>query len=278
MKITFPNYDEARLTVDNFTRIEDRIRFRVSVILCDKKTDTDIRFDTESFICIDDWLEKGQALLTTHCIELDNFSFRAVYQTYSIDGQNVERSQNFIELSSCTNNSKLELAMEARENFERKFFEVIADQMLSTPNLCDASHVPCKLNRPLFIDFKVIRVYTDGRSDIQLNVHSDSFHLVRNVNYSSEETDYVYEQIQRFNKKLITYFDVTGEFVELEFRWVDGKKTGKGSISDFASPGPNDFTFDDCVELRWEETDWKTLPPVPSVIIPPSEFNPSKRM
>ena len=46
---------------------------------------------------------------------------------------------------------------------------------------------------------------------------------------------------------------IEGEFLELEFNWVNGRKYGKGSICDFTWPEPNELTFDDYVKIEWKE-------------------------
>ena len=76
MKLIYNN-DNSFLLIDNIERTENRIDFDVSVVLYDKRTDTDIKFKTKSYIDIDDWQQKSETLLFQDKIDLENFSYYA---------------------------------------------------------------------------------------------------------------------------------------------------------------------------------------------------------
>ena len=115
----------SSLCIDNIERIKNRVRFCVSVFLSDDVTVTDIQFQTDSYIEIDEWQRKSERLLAEHKMELDHFSFRAVLdQMYSRDNHKIS-NLNFFELqghSSC-----LSCSIESAELFGQTFEDEISE-------------------------------------------------------------------------------------------------------------------------------------------------------
>ena len=78
--------NSSSLVIDNIKKVGNQIIFSVAAFLYDKRTDTNIRFETDSYINTDDWQQKSEMLLSQHKLELENFSFHAVLdQMYSWD-------------------------------------------------------------------------------------------------------------------------------------------------------------------------------------------------
>ncbi len=81
------------------------------------------------------------------------------------------------------------------------------------------------------------------------------------------------KEIEQFNNGTLEQFDIVVEFLEMEFKWVDGKKMGKGTISDFTWPRPNELIFDDHIDIEWRYVDKKDLPLISEKFIPAEEFH-----
>ena len=70
--------NSSSLVVDNIKKVGNRINFTITALLYDEGTDTNIRFETNSYVIIDDWQQKSEILLTKHVLESENFSFHVV--------------------------------------------------------------------------------------------------------------------------------------------------------------------------------------------------------
>lgn len=79
--------------------------------------------------------------------------------------------------------------------------------------------------------------------------------MTRTFENHSGEASWILEQIRQFNDGKKERIEMEGEFLELEFNWVNGRKYGKGSICDFTWPEPNELTFDNCIEIVWDEVE-----------------------
>lgn len=124
MKLTDCN-NSSSLVVDNIEKIGKRGNFSIAVFLFDERTDTNIRFETESFVEIGEWQQKSEVLLSDHKLELENFSFHADHKIINVDGQRFENIQNFFTLSSGTGNGCLNFTIESRVSFEEMFVDEI---------------------------------------------------------------------------------------------------------------------------------------------------------
>ena len=90
----------SSLVIDGIEKVGERIVFNVTAFLYDKRTDTNIKYETNSFVIIDDWRQKSEALLSQHKLELNNFSFHAVLdQMYSWDNHKISNYNFFTSVS-----------------------------------------------------------------------------------------------------------------------------------------------------------------------------------
>lgn len=116
MRLTDYN-SSSSLVIDNIEKVGNRINFSIAVYLLDERTDTNIKFETDSYIDIDEWQQKSEELLSEHKLELENFSFHAVLnQMYSWDNHKIS-NYNFFELSNNFNKSHLKCMIETADVF-----------------------------------------------------------------------------------------------------------------------------------------------------------------
>ena len=264
--------NSSSLVIDNIEKAGNRINFTITALLYDERTDTNIRFETNSYVIIDDWQQKSEMLLIKHALELENFSFHAVLdQRYYWDTNKIS-NQNFFELSSCLNNSRLKFVIESDEIFGRFFFDEVSNAIQYQSDICNNVSAPCVKDGLIHVALRLTKAYIDGRCDLQLKVYSDTFHIVRAYDGWIEEEKITSEHIHQFNVGKLEEFTTGGEFWEIVFNWTDGKKRGTGSINDFTWPGPNELVFKDCVDIEMENINWDDLPLSPVKVIPASEF------
>ena len=57
MKLVDHN-NSSSLVIDNIEKAGNRINFSIAAFLYDKRTDTNIRFETNSYVIIDEWQQK----------------------------------------------------------------------------------------------------------------------------------------------------------------------------------------------------------------------------
>ncbi len=111
------DYNSSSLVIDNIEKVGNRIFFNITSFLRDERTDTNIKFETDSYINIDEWSQKSKMLLSEHKLELENFSFHAVLnQMYSWDNHKIS-NYNFFELSNNFNKSHLKCMIETADVF-----------------------------------------------------------------------------------------------------------------------------------------------------------------
>ena len=170
------------LFIDNIEKIGNRVRFYVSAFLYDKRTDTNISFETVSFVEIDEWQKKGELLVSEHKLELENFSFHAILdQMYSWDTHKIS-NYNFFELSSCINNSHLRFMIESKDVFGMDFFDEISDIIQYQPSICDIVQDPSVKENLTYVKHKIVGLYKgdeDIRCDLQLLIKSNNFRMER---------------------------------------------------------------------------------------------------
>ena len=245
--------NSSSLVVDNIEKIGKRGNFSIAVFLFDESTDTNIRFETESFVEIGEWQQKSEVLLSDHKLELENFSFHADHKIIDVDGQRFENIQNYSTISSRTGNSHLNFTIESRVSFEEMFVDEIT-RVIQLGTSYDDIIPGCSQEEKLIrIALSKIKNYQDLMCSMQLDISSDSFHMTRTFENHSGEASWILEQIRQFNDGKKERIEMEGEFLELEFNWVNGRKYGKGSICDFTWPEPNELTFDDYVKIEWKE-------------------------
>ena len=252
--------NDCLLQFDDIVKEENRISFSISVILRRKRTDTDIQFKTDSYIDIDEWQQKSEELLSEHKLELENFSFHANHKVYEIESRRFEKIQNFFELSSNIHNKRLKFEIESKYSIEKKLFNEISTILQSEANHEKKTPISCAEDGIVHIKIGVIKDYKDESCSMQLELFSENFHMTRTFEDLLNGAIWISGQIQQFNKMEIAQTEILGNFIELEFNWVDGMKKGKGSICDFTWPNPNELTFDGYVEVEWVNVDKKDLP------------------
>ena len=258
MRLT--DYNSSSLVIDNIEKVGNRINFSIAVYLLDERTDTNIKFETDSYIDIDEWLQKSEMLLSEHKLELENFSFHANHKVYEIESRRFEKIQNFFELSSNIHNKRLKFEIESKYSIGKKLFNEISTLLQSEANHEKKTPVSCAEDGIVHIKIGVIKDYKDESCSMQLELFSENFHMTRTFEDLLNGAIWISGQIQQFNKMEIAQTEILGDFIELEFNWVDGMKKGKGSICDFTWPNPNELTFDGYVEVEWVNVDKKDLP------------------
>ena len=88
--------NSSSLVIDNIKKVGNRVSFNIAVFLLDKRTDTNIRFETESFVEIEEWQQKGETLLSDYKLELENFSFHADHKVYEMEEKSFENIHNIL--------------------------------------------------------------------------------------------------------------------------------------------------------------------------------------
>lgn len=258
MRLT--DYNSSSLVINDIEKVGNRINFSIAVYLLDERTDTNIKFETDSYINIDEWSQKSKMLLSEHKLELENFSFHANHKVYEIESRRFEKIQNFFELSSNIHNKRLKFEIESKYSIGKKLFNEISTILQSEANHEKKTPVSCAEDGIVHIQIGVIKDYKDESCSMQLELFSENFHMTRTFEDLLNEAIWISGQIQQFNKMEIAQTEILGDFIELEFNWVDGMKKGKGSICDFTWPNPNELTFDGYVEVEWVNVDKKDLP------------------
>ena len=115
------DYNEtSSLLIDNIERTENRIDFDVSVVLYDKRTDTDIEFKTNSYIDIGDWQQKSETLLLQDKIELDKINYFAEHNKSYYWERGKFVTHNFFDLSSNIHNCHLKFLIDSEYSFGKK--------------------------------------------------------------------------------------------------------------------------------------------------------------
>ena len=256
--------NSSSLVIDNIKKVGNRVNFSIAVFLLDKRNDTNIRFETESFVEIDEWQQKGETLLSDHKLELENFSFHAVLdQMYSWDNHIIS-NYNFFELSNDINKSHLKCMIESADVFGKEFIDEINDVILYYPDGSDTAPQPSQRNGLIHIKQKIVGIYEGGEfCSSQLEVSSDNFRMIRVFDdfYNgiiSEPDDF----LQFKNNKLdrLDIGDLGGVILRVDLSWRDDKAKGEGSIYDWGYPEHNELTFDYYVEVEWENVEESSLP------------------
>lgn len=243
----------SSLMIDSIEKIGDRARFHISAFLYDKKTDTNISYETVSFVEIDEWQEKSKLLITENKLELENFSFHALLdQMYSWDTHKIS-NYNIFELSTSINNTHLRFMIESKDVFGRDFIDEISDIIQYQPSTCDVAQVSSVKDNLIYVNHKIVGLYKgyeDIRCDIQLLIKSNNFRMERVFADFYESALYTATEIQKFNNGYKDSFILSGEHLRIDFKWEDGRKRGIGSIDDLAYPDHNELIIDDYVNIE----------------------------
>jgi len=256
--------NSSSLIIDNMEKVGNRINFSIAVFLLDKRTDTNIRFETESFVKIDEWQHKSEILLSDHKLELENFSFHAVLdQMYSWDNHIIS-NYNFFEMSCNINKSHLKCMIESADVFGKEFIDGINEVILYYPDCSGTILQPSPKNGVIHIKQKIVRIYKDGEfCSSQLEVNSDNFRMIRVFDdfYNgiiSEPDDFLQFKDNKLDR--LDIGDLGSVILRVDLSRHGGKTKGEGSICDCAYPDHNELTFDHYVEVEWVNVDKKDLP------------------
>ena len=262
MRLT--DYNSSSLVIDNIEKVGNRINFSIAVYLLDERTDTNIKFETDSFIYIDEWQQKSEELLSEHKLELENFSFHAVLnQMYSWDNHKIS-NYNFFELSNNFNKSHLKCMIETADVFGKEFIDEINEVILYYPDGSDTPPQPSARKGLIHIKQKIVGIYEGGEfCSSQLEVCSDNFRMIRVFPDFYNDIISEPEEFIQFKKKNIDRLDIGdlgSVILRVNLSWCDDKVKGEGSIYDCGYPEHNELTFDGYVEVEWVNVDKKDLP------------------
>ena len=256
--------NSSSLVINDIEKVGNRINFSIAVYLLDKRTDTNIRFETDSYIDIDDWSQKSKMLLSDHKLELENFSFHAVLnQMYSWDNHKIS-NYNFFELSCNINKSHLKCMIESADVFGKEFIDEINEVISYYPDCSETVLQPSPRNGVIHIKQIVVGIYESGEfCSTQLKVCSDIFQMIRVFDdfYNgiiSEPKDFIQFKNNELDRFLVG--DVGGAILDIDLYRRDDKVKGEGSIYDWGYPEHNELTFDGYVEVEWVNVDKKDLP------------------
>ena len=251
----------SSLVIDNIKKVGNQIIFSVAAFLYDKRTDTNIRFETDSYINTDDWQQKSEMLLSQHKLELENFSFHAVLdQMCSWDIHKIS-NYNFFELSSSINNCHLKFMIESEELFGGAFVDEISDAIQYLSDSCNRVLASSIKDGLIHVKQKIIASYgRDDMCDLQLEVSSDKFQMVRVFVEFYEGTLSESKQFQLFKDEKKDNFVIPGDYLRIDLKRINGRIRGIGSIDDLAYPEHNRLDFDDYVSIEYEIADKKDLP------------------
>ena len=252
----------SSLVIDGIEKVGERIVFNVTAFLYDKRTDTNIKYETNSFVIIDDWRQKSEALLSQHKLELNNFSFHAVLdQMYSWDNHKIS-NYNFFELSSNINNSHLNIMIESEGLFGKAFVDEISDAIQYLHDSYNGVSAPCKKDGLILVKQKIVALHErdDDMCDLQIELLSENFRMLRVFTEFYEGTLTEAKQFQLFKDYMKDKFVIPGDYLRIDLTWVNGRIRGIGSIDDLAYPEHNCLSFDDYVSVEYEIAEKKNLP------------------
>lgn len=256
--------NSSSLVIDNIKKVGNRVNFSIAVFLLDKRTDTNIRFETESFVEIDEWQQKGETLLSDYKLELENFSFHAdLNKMYSWDNHIIS-NYNFFELSNDINKSHLKCMIESADVFGKEFIDEINEVISYYPDCSETVLQPSPRNGVIHIKQKVVGIYESGEfCSTQLKVCSDNFQMIRVFDdfYNdiiSEPKDFIQFKNNELDRFVVG--DVGGAILDIDLYRCDNKVKGEGSIYDCGYPEHNELTFDGYVEVEWVNVEESSLP------------------
>ena len=265
MKLVDHN-NSSSLIIDNIEKVGSHINFSVAAFLYDKRSDTNIKYETNSCIIIDDWQQKSEMLLSQHKLELNNFSFHAVLdQMYSWDNHKIS-NYNFFELSSTINNSRLKFMIESEELFGMAFVDEISEAIQYLSDSSNSVTVPPPKDGLIHVKQEIVALH--GRDDdmcvLQVELCSDNFRMVRVFTEFYEGILSESKQFQQFKDYKKDKFVIPGDYLRIDLKWFNGRIRGMGSIDDLAYPEHNKLFFDDYVSIEYEIADKKDLPLIPT--------------
>ncbi len=256
--------NSSSLVIDNIKKVGNRVNFSIAVFLLDKRNDTNIRFETESFVEIDEWQQKGETLLSDHKLELENFSFHAdLNKMYSWDNHIIS-NYNFFELSNDINKSHLKCMIESADVFGKEFIDEINEVISYYPDCSRIVLQPSPRNGVIHIKQRVVGIYESGEfCSSQLKVCSDNFQMIKVFDdfYNdiiSEPKDFIQFKNNELDRFVVG--DVGGAILDIDLYRRDDKVKGEGSIYDCGYPEHNELTFDGYVEVECENVEKSCLP------------------
>jgi len=226
----------------------NRTDFSISVSLYNEKTDTEIRFETESSIDIGEWQHKREIISSQNNWELENISVQAKHNISDAVYQEFFLYEYFIEMRSNINSGHLTFTMKSEMSFENMLDEEISNVLQFQPESTESSS--CIKEGLMHISLR-----KTWDADILcgrlLKVDSRTLHIVRDyattINSANEP-----ERIHEFNSGCIDEIIIGGfEGEEIKFKRIDGKVIAIGSIWDSTFYPQNSIEFEGPAEIIW---------------------------
>ena len=107
--------------------------FGINVSLFKEETETNIRFETETYINIDEWQQKRETLASQNTWELENISAQAKHNISDAVYQEFFLYEYFIEMRSNINSGHLTFTMKSEMSFENMLDEEISNVLQFQP-------------------------------------------------------------------------------------------------------------------------------------------------
>lgn len=247
MKVNFCD-NTGSILVEALERNGNRINFGISVSLYNEKTETEIRFDTESYINIDEWQRKREIMSSQDTWELENISAQtkhsisdAVYQEYFL-------YEYLFVMRNRINNACLTFTMKSETSFEKMLDEEISNVLQSLSESTDSSSYV----KEGLMHITLRKTWeSDNLCGRLLKVDSSTLHIVRDydmfIDYAKEQP----RKIQEFNAGRIDELWIESFNEEIKFNRIDGKVIAIGSIWDSTFYPQNTIEFEGPAEITW---------------------------
>ena len=248
MKVDFCD-NTGSLWLQVLRRKGNRMIFGINVSLFKEETETDIRFETETYINIDEWKHKRETLASQKKWELENISAQAKHNISDAVYQEFFLYEYLFVIRSKNNTGCLTFTMKSEMSFEDMLEEEISRYLQSpSENAESLSHTDDGL-----IHVTLKETWDEGNlRGRMVKVDSCSFHIVSNYiePLYPKYPDYV--RIQDFNERQLDTLIIGSEQVDIKFSWIDGTMTAVGTIDDYMYPR-NSLEFEGPAEITWVE-------------------------
>lgn len=227
----------------------NKINISISVTLYNEKTDTEIRFETESYIDIDEWQQKREIISSQDTWELENISVQAKHNISDAVSQEYFLYEYFIEMQSNINNVHLSFTMKSETSFENILEEEISSVLQFQSESTEL--LSCIKEGLMHI---TLRKTWD--SDILcgrlLKLNSRTLHIVRDYAMTNDCGKEEPKRIQEFNAGRIDELWIGGfDGEEIEFKRNNGNIIALGSIRDTTFYPQNSIEFEGPAEITW---------------------------
>lgn len=248
MKVDFCD-NTGSLWLQVLGRNGNRVTIGINVSLFKEETETDIRFETETYINIDEWQQKRETLASQNTWELENISAQAKHNISDTVYQEYFLYEYLFVIRSNINNGCLTFTMKSEMSFEDMLEEEISKYMQSPSEDAESSS---RIDDEL-IHVTLKETWKEGNlRGRMVKVDSCSFHIVSNYiePIYPKHPDYV--RIRDFNEGQSDTLFIGSEQVDVKFKWIDGIVTAAGTIDDYMYPR-NSLEFKGPAKITWLE-------------------------